>query len=109
MAGAALAAHKHHHVVTIESKEAEMKGIPVDMLLAPDIAEVLVGHLRSAYVRTRKSRFALGGFKQSAMLWYQELASALEQLGFKRNAYDICSFTRVRGKSTDRILVSVDD
>ena len=120
LAGAALAAHHHHHVMTIDFKaaylNAEMKGTPVEMLLAPDIAEVLVGIDPSyaTYVRSDKKiavrlRKALYGFKQSAMLWYKELSSALEYLGFKRNPYDTCSFTRVRGTSTDRILVYVDD
>jgi hypothetical protein len=57
-------------------------------------------------VRLKK---ALYGCIQSAVLWYNELASALEEMAFQKNPYDICSFTRVRGDTTDKILVYVDD
>jgi hypothetical protein len=43
------------------------------------------------------------------ILWYNELASTLEAMGFVRNPYDVCSFRRIRDGSTDRILVYVDD
>jgi hypothetical protein len=57
-------------------------------------------------VRLKK---ALYGCVQSAVLWYNELTSTLEGLGYKRNPYDTCSFTRMNNGSLDRILVYVDD
>lgn len=120
LAGAAIAARDKHHVMTVDFKaaylNADMKGDPVEMLLTPDVADILVELDPSyrQYVRTDKKiavrlQKALYGFKQSAMLWYQELTSTLEELGFKKNPYDPCSFTRSRGGSIDRILVYVDD
>ena len=121
LAGAAIAAHLNHHVMTVDFKaaylNATMTGEPVDMLLPSDITTLLVEMEPSyqAYVRTDKKlavrlKKALYGFKQSAMLWYRELAGSLEELGFKRNPYDTCSFIRTRGPSSiDRILVYVDD
>jgi hypothetical protein len=47
---------------------------------------------------------ALYGCIQSAVLWYNELASTLKATDFVQNPYDICSFTRVRDGLTDRIL-----
>ena len=52
---------------------------------------------------------ALYGCIQSAVLWYKELASTLEGMGFQRNPYDVCSFQRVNEGATDRVLVYVDD
>jgi hypothetical protein len=43
------------------------------------------------------------------MLWYKELASTLEAMGFTTNPYDICTFIRRRNSSIDRIYVYVDD
>ena len=57
-------------------------------------------------VRLKK---ALYGCVQSAVLWYNELKSTLVRIGFKENPYDVCSFTRSRAESIDRILVYVDD
>jgi hypothetical protein len=95
---------------------AKMRGPPVDMLLTSEVAEILCRldpcHKRflcrdgKIAVRLKK---ALYGCIQSAVLWYQELATALREMGFQENPYDICSFTRVRGDTIDKILVYVDD
>ena len=120
LAIAAIAAHLHHHVMTVDFTaaylNAKMKGAPIDMLLPPDITDLLteidpsykpfVRADRKVAVRLKK---ALYGFKQSAMLWYKELISTLEELGFKRNPYDNCALIRMRGGDIDRILVYVDD
>ena len=58
------------------------------------------------YVRLKK---ALYGCVQSAVLLYKDLKSTLVTMGFTENIYDVCSFTRLRGQSVDRILVYVDD
>ena len=56
-----------------------------------------------------KLRKALYGCIESAVLWYKELSSTLLDLGFNKNPYDQCSFTRDRSGETDSILVYVDD
>ena len=43
------------------------------------------------------------------MLWYNELTATLEDIGFHRNPYDTCSFSRAQLGSIDRILVYVYD
>ena len=120
LATAAIAAHYQHFTMTVDFTaaylNAEMKGDPVNMLLSPDITALLVEMDPSykPYVRTDmkvavRLKKALYGFKQSAMLWFQELSSTLLELGFKKNPYDHCALTRRRGKDIDRILVYVDD
>jgi Reverse transcriptase (RNA-dependent DNA polymerase) len=120
LAMAALAAHDGHHIMSLDHKaaylKAEMKGPRVEMLLTAEVAEILCrldpDHKRflrpdrKIAVRLKK---ALYGCIQSAVLGYQELASTLQDMGFHENLYDICSFTRVRGDTSDRILVYVDD
>lgn len=56
-----------------------------------------------------RSKKALYGCVQSAVLWYRELSSTLEQLGFQKNPYDICSFTRMSNGAMVKILAYVDD
>ena len=120
LAMAALAAHSGHHVMTLDHKaaylNAKMEGPPVEMLLTPEVVDTLcrmdIKHRQ--YVRKDgkiavRLKKALYGCVQSAMLWYRELASTLEALGFQKNPYDICSFTRVREGSIDKVLVYVDD
>jgi hypothetical protein len=120
LAMAAVAAHEGHHVMTLDHKaaylNAEMRGPRVDMLLTPEVAEILCKldpkhrrFLRPDKKIAVKLKKALYGCIQSAVLWYQELTSTLHEMGFRENPYDICSFTRVRGDTSDRILVYVDD
>ena len=117
---ASIAAHLGHRVMTLDHTaaylNADMKGHVVEMMLSPEVSTMLCDiepdskqFMRSngkIYVRLKK---ALYGCVQSAVLWYNELKSSLLGMGFKENMYDICSFSRSRGTSTDRILVYVDD
>ena len=117
---AALAAKEGKHVMTLDHKaaylNAAMDGPPVEMLISPDIAEILcdIDATYKKFVRADKKiavslKKALYGCVQSAMLWYKELTSTLENMGFIRNPYDTCSFLRVQNNSYDRILLYVDD
>ena len=120
LAMAALAAKLGHFVMTLDHKaaylNAQMKGAPVEMLLSPEVAEILCGidlkycqYLRPDKKIAVRLKKALYGCVQSAVLWYNELTSTLEGLGYKRNPYDTCSFTRMNNGSLDRILVYVDE
>jgi Reverse transcriptase (RNA-dependent DNA polymerase) len=117
---AAMAAHENHHVMTLDHKaaylNAQMSGPQVYMLLTPEVAALMCKvdpkyreFLRTDGKITVRLKKALYGCIQSAVLWYNELASTLEAMQFVQNPYDICSFTRVRDGSTDRVLVYVDD
>ena len=120
MIGASMAAHNNDHVMTLDHTaaylNADMKGTPVEMMLSNEVSDMLCEidpsnkqYMRNngkIYVRLRK---ALYGCVQSAVLWYNELKGTLVKMGFTENPYDICSFTRKRGNSIDRILVYVDD
>ena len=120
MIGASVAAHLRHHVMTLDHTaaylNAEMKGPDVEMMLNSEVSEMLcdLDNNYRRFVRPNgkihvKLKKALYGCVQSAVLWYKELKSTLISIGFLENAYDICSFTRTRGTSIDRILVYVDD
>jgi hypothetical protein len=120
LAMASLAARDGHHVMTLDHKaaylNATMTGPTVEMMLTPEIAGILcrVDPMYRKFLRPDKKilvrlKKALYGCIQSAVLWYNELALTLERIGFNKNQYDICSFDRVRGNTTDRILVYVDD
>ena len=120
LAMASLAARDSHYVMTLDHKaaylNATMEGPMVEMMLTPEIAGILCGigpvyrkFLRPDIKITVRLKKVLYGCIQSAVLWYNELASTLERIGFTKNQYDICSFDRVRGNTTDRILVYVDD
>ena len=120
MIGAALAAQQGLKIMTLDHTvaylNAKMKGPVVHMVLTKEVTDMLVSmdrvHLQ--YVRPDgkiivKLMKALYGCVQSASLWYNELRSTLMKLNFTANPYDVCSFTRIRGQFTDRILVYVDD
>ena len=102
---AALAAHERRHVMTLDHKaaylNAKMLGPPVVMMLPAEVAEMLcnIDFKYSKFLRPDKKiavklKKALYGCIQSAVLWYNELTSTLEELGFIRNPYDTCSFSR---------------
>ena len=119
MIEASLAAHMNHHVMTLDHTaaylNADMKGTPVEMMLSQEVTELLcdidpnnrqfVRPNGKIYVRLKK---ALYGCVQSAVLLYKDLKSTLVTMGFTENIYDVCSFTRLRGQSVDRILVYVN-
>jgi hypothetical protein len=101
LAMAAIAAHVGPHIMTLDHKaaylNAEMRGPRVDMLLTPEVAEILCKldlkyrrFLRPDKKIAVKLKKALYGCIQSAVLWYQELASTLHEMGFRENPYDIC-------------------
>ena len=117
---AALAAKEGKHVMTLDHKaaylNADMKGPAVEMLISPEVAEILCdidpkyqNFLRADKKIAVRLKKALYGCVQSAMLWYEELTSTLEEIGLIRNPYDTCSFSRLHDGSHDRILVYVDD
>ena len=119
LAVAAIAAHEGHYVMTFDHKaaylNAEMRWPPVDMLLTSEVAAILCkldsSHksvLRRNGKIGRRLKKALYGCIQSGVLWNQELATTLREMGFHENPYDICSFRRVRGDTIDKILVFVD-
>ena len=120
MIAAATAAHYHHHVMTLDHTaaylNAKMTGPIVDMMLSVEVTDMLceIDPANKQYVRPNgkiyvRLKKALYGCVQSAVLWYKELKNTLNTMGFTENAYDICSFSRSRGTSTDRLLVYVDD
>ena len=95
---------------------ARMTGPPVEMMLSPEVAQILceLDSTNRRFLRRDKRiavrlKKALYGCIQSAVLWYKELASTLDGMGFQRNPYDVCSFQRVNEGATDRVLVYVDD
>ena len=109
---ASLAAHHNHHVMTLDHTaaylNATMEGPIVEVMLSAEVSEMLCKinlsdrqYMRKngkIYVRLKK---ALYGCVQSAVLWYNELKITLVSMDFKENAYDVCSFIRCRGTSTD--------
>ena len=120
MIGAAVASHHNEHVMTLDHTaaylNADMKGPTVEMMLSPDVVKMLcdIDEKYKIFIRENgkiivRLKKALYGCVQSAVLWYNELKSTLVKIGFRENPYDVCSFTRARGISTDRILVYVDD
>ena len=96
MIGAAIAAHKHQHIMTLDHKaaylNAVMKGPEVIMLLTPDVSSLLIeiDPSHAKYLRSDKKiavrlKKALYGCIQSAVLWYNELSSTIEGMGFTKN------------------------
>ena len=117
---AALAADRGYHIMTLDHKaaylNATMVGHVVEMSIGKEVASLLcrVSPRHAKYVRADGSiivrlRKALYGCIESAVLWYKELSGTLEDLGFKKNPYDECSFVRHKTGRTDTILVYVDD
>ena len=119
-AQAALAAHRGEHVLTLDHKaaylNAKMKGPEIKMMLSKEVSEILCD-INKEYKTYRRAngtilvqlQKALYGCIQSAVLWYEELSSTLEGLGYSRNPYDTCVFNKIRGGLVDTILVYVDD
>jgi Reverse transcriptase (RNA-dependent DNA polymerase) len=118
--GAAVAAHKGQHVMALDHKSAylnaAMTGPDVFMLLTPDVSSLLM-ELRpetQPFLRPDKKiavrlKKALYGCLQSALLWYNELSSTIERMGFQKNLYDPCSYRRVKNNIECTVLVYVDD
>lgn len=87
LAMAAIAAHGHH-IMSLDHKaaylNAAMKGPRREMLLTPEVAKILcrLDPQHKRFLRPDRKivvmlKKALYGCIQSAVLWYQELASTL--------------------------------
>ena len=109
---AALAADKAYHIMILDNKaaylNARMVGHVVEMSIGKEVAGLLcsVSPSHAKFVRADGSiivrlRKALYGCIESAVLWYKELSSTLEGLGFKKNPYDECSFVRQNSGTID--------
>lgn len=118
--GAAVAAHQHHFVMTLDHKaaylNAAMTGSPVHMMLTPEVSTMLCKMVMSYEKLARPDgrievtlKKALYSCLQSALLWHNELSFTTEGMGFSKNPYDICSYTRTVAGHTCNILVYVDD
>ena len=116
MIGAAVAAHRGHHIMTLYHKaanlDAAMKGPEVIMLLTPDVSSLLIelDPTHTKYLRSDKRiavrlKNALYGCIQSAVLWYNELSSTTEGMGYVKNPYDLCSSRRANTTGDCSILV----
>ena len=120
LAHAAVAAHTGQYIMTLDHKSAylnaEMKGPRVEMLLTADIVDVLC-LMDSSYIQYKRYnatmmvvlRKALYGCVQSAMLWYREIRSTLEAIGYSVYPYDICVFNENENNVRGTILLYVDD
>lgn len=72
---------------------ATMEGHPVEMLMSPEVVEILcdIDAACRKFVRPDKKiavrlKKALYGCVQSAILWYNELTATLEGMGFSRQS-----------------------
>ena len=119
-AQAAIAAHRGDSVLTLDHKaaylNAAMKGPIVKMILSKDVSTILCSiskdfkiYLRANGTILVQLEKALYGCIQSAVLWYDELSSTLEGLGYTKNPHDTCVFNKIREGQIDTILVYVDD
>ena len=117
---ASIAALERRHVVTVDIAgaylNADMTGQEVLMKLDRTMSAILV-KIRPDYkpflteegtmiVRLNK---ALYGCVESAKLWYEDLLSTLTDLGFVRNAVDLCVFNKGTGSEQCTICLHVDD
>ena len=59
--------------------------------------------------RACRLRKSLYGLKQSPRCWFAKLTSALKKFGFKQSYSDYSLFTFIKGDSSVRVLVYVDD
>ena len=113
----ALAAKEGRHVMTLDHKAAYLNARTSsrDVNLSRSCGDSFdIDNSYRKYVSADKKiavrlKKALYRCVQSAMLWYNELTATLENMGFNRNPYDTCSFSRAQEGSHDRILVYVDD
>ena len=117
----ALAGHEHRHAMTLDIGGAYLnasmpEGKPVYVRLDPLIAAIL-GMLDATYIEfiqhdgsviVRLDR-ALYGCVESAVLWYNNLKTTLEDDGFIINKYDICVFNKTINGKQVTVLFHVDD
>jgi len=116
----ATAASEHRSVATIDVTGAYLKADigerDVHMTLEPAIAKIIVKLAPSyaPYIRNNGTVIvqldrALYGLVESAKLWYQNLSSTLNSLGFKANQRDPCVFNRGTGNERCSLCFHVDD
>ena len=95
---------------------AAMSGPRVEMNLSSDVVDILCT-MDESYAQYRKYngtmkvvlKKALYGCLQSAVLWYKEIRSTLEEIGYSVNPYDICVFNKRTEDILGTILLYVDD
>lgn len=88
----------------------------VHMRISPEIATFLTQldpgmakfQLKNGSVIVQLDQ-ALYGCIESAVLWYQELSSTMDTLGYKANPLDPCVFNTVRAHVQTTVAVYVDD
>jgi hypothetical protein len=118
---AAIAAAENRCVATVDITGAYLNAsMPADsevlMRLDPTMSEIIVGirpeykkllnHKGCLIVRLKK---ALYGCIESAKLWYEELSSTMEKIGFVRNPSDLCVFNRMYKDTQCTACLHVDD
>lgn len=120
LAQASIAAHTGQFVMTLDHKSAylnaSMSGPRVEMNLSSDVVDILCT-MDESYSIYRKYngtvtvvlRKALYGCLQSAVLWYKEIRTTLEAIGYTVNPYDICVFNKRTEDIQGTILLYVDD
>ena len=117
-----IAAHEGRHAAVVDIGgaflNAEMKtGVDVHMRLDRTMSDLMVriapeygvyrDHKGCIIVQLDR---ALYGCVESAALWYDSLRETMEQLGYKRNPYDICVFNRTNEQGVQcTAAVHVDD
>ena len=117
----ALAGHESRHAMTLDIGGAYLNAImpagkPVYVRLDPLIAAIL-GMLDATYIEfiqhdgsvIVKLDRALYGCVESAVLWYNNLKTTLEEDGFIINEYDICVFNKTIDGKQVTVLFHVDD
>ena len=88
----------------------------VHMRISPEIATFLIKldpemakfQLKNGSIIVELDQ-ALYGCIESAVLWYQELSSTMDTLGYKANPLDPCVFNSVRAHVQTTVAVYVDD
>jgi hypothetical protein len=119
---AAIAAKERRHILTCDIGSAFLKGTfnedstPIFMRLDKDVADVLCD-LDKSFIKCRRHDGSLYvqllrplyGLIEAAKLWYDALTGLLRRLGFKVNAYDLCTWNKMHGAHQQTVIVHVDD
>ena len=119
---AAIAAHERRAVAVVDIGGAFLnadmgKSVPVHMRLDKTMSEFLIT-LNPSYGNFLDDRGALTvvlekalyGCVESSSLWYDNLKSTMNALGYKRNELDVCVFNRTNSKGVQcTVSIHVDD
>ena len=116
-----IAAKERRKVITIDVETAYLNAKMVDdrpvfMKIDPLVTAIL-SQLDATYTQymdasggvTVKLDRALYGCVESAVLWYRDLKSTLEDAGFIMNPYDICVFNKLYDGEQVTVIFHVDD